>query len=174
MLQKETVCARVYPAAEYTKNKNPAAPAITSIRGIFTFGGVGETRTLAPLFTRPTPLAGAPRHQLEYYSMVRSCQELFGFKEVAERVGFEPTVACAITSFQDWLLKPLGHLSIGGSPWMKSVFAAPNDIYNTTDIPICQAFFQKICRQLPHTPNAASKRKRRPALLDGLERGRII
>ena len=30
---------------------------------------------------------------------------------VAERVGFEPTVGCPITSFQDWLLKPLGHLS---------------------------------------------------------------
>ena len=32
---------------------------------------------------------------------------------LAERVGFEPTVRCRITSFQDWLLKPLGHLSIG-------------------------------------------------------------
>ena len=31
---------------------------------------------------------------------------------VAERVGFEPTVGCPITSFQDWLLKPLGHLSV--------------------------------------------------------------
>ena len=31
-------------------------------------GGVGETRTLAPGFSRPTPLAGAPRHQLEYFS----------------------------------------------------------------------------------------------------------
>ena len=31
---------------------------------------------------------------------------------MAERVGFEPTVGCPITSFQDWLLKPLGHLSI--------------------------------------------------------------
>ena len=30
------------------------------------FGGDGETRTLAPV-TRPTPLAGAPRNQLEYY-----------------------------------------------------------------------------------------------------------
>ena len=30
---------------------------------------------------------------------------------MAERVGFEPTVHCCITSFQDWLLKPLGHLS---------------------------------------------------------------
>ena len=27
-------------------------------------------------------------------------------------MGFEPTVGCPITSFQDWLLKPLGHLSI--------------------------------------------------------------
>ena len=33
------------------------------------FGGVGETRTLAPGISRPTPLAGAPRHQLEYYSV---------------------------------------------------------------------------------------------------------
>ena len=33
------------------------------------FGGEGGTRTLAPV-TRPTPLAGAPRHQLEYFSMV--------------------------------------------------------------------------------------------------------
>ena len=30
---------------------------------------------------------------------------------LAERVGFEPTVGCPITSFQDWLLKTLGHLS---------------------------------------------------------------
>ena len=32
---------------------------------------------------------------------------------LAERVGFEPTVGYPITSFQDWLLKPLGHLSMG-------------------------------------------------------------
>ena len=31
---------------------------------------------------------------------------------LAERVGFEPTVPCGITGFQDQLLKPLGHLSI--------------------------------------------------------------
>ena len=30
---------------------------------------------------------------------------------MAERVGFEPTVRCRITGFQDRLLKPLGHLS---------------------------------------------------------------
>ena len=35
----------------------------------FLFGGEGETRTPAPV-TRPTPLAGAPRHQLEYFSLV--------------------------------------------------------------------------------------------------------
>ena len=29
-------------------------------------GAEGETRTLAPV-SRPTPLAGAPRHQLEYF-----------------------------------------------------------------------------------------------------------
>ena len=37
-------------------------------RCLFAFGGEGETRTPAPV-TRPTPLAGAPRHQLEYFSM---------------------------------------------------------------------------------------------------------
>ena len=31
---------------------------------------------------------------------------------MAEEVGFEPTVPFDITSFQDWLLKPLGHLSM--------------------------------------------------------------
>ena len=30
------------------------------------FGAEGETRTRAPV-SRPTPLAGAPRHQLEYF-----------------------------------------------------------------------------------------------------------
>ncbi len=32
-------------------------------------------------------------------------------KILADRVGFEPTVRCRITGFQDRLLKPLGHLS---------------------------------------------------------------
>ena len=35
----------------------------------FYFGGEEETRTPAPV-TRPTPLAGASLHQLEYYSML--------------------------------------------------------------------------------------------------------
>lgn len=33
------------------------------------------------------------------------------YRIVAEKVGFEPTVPCGITGFQDRLLKPLGHLS---------------------------------------------------------------
>ena len=37
----------------------------TLLDGCF-LGAEGETRTLAPV-TRPTPLAGAPRHQLEYF-----------------------------------------------------------------------------------------------------------
>ncbi len=43
---------------------------------------------------------------------------------MAERVGFEPTVRCRITGFQDQRLKPLGHLSgkntnsIAGSPFL--------------------------------------------------------
>ena len=41
----------------------------TSYEVLFS-GGAGETRTLAPGFSRPTPLAGAPRHQLEYCSLV--------------------------------------------------------------------------------------------------------
>ena len=46
----------------FTKKENQC----TSIG--FLFGGEGETRTPAPV-TRPTPLAGAPRHQLEYFSI---------------------------------------------------------------------------------------------------------
>ena len=37
---------------------------------------------------------------------------LLHLKYMAERVGFEPTVRCRITGFQDRLLKPLGHLSV--------------------------------------------------------------
>ncbi len=48
-------------------------------------------------------LANRPLQPLEYFSK-------YGF--LAERVGFEPTVPCGITGFQDRLLKPLGHLSV--------------------------------------------------------------
>ena len=59
---------------------------------------MGEIRTLAPV-TQSNDLANRPLQPLEYHSM-------------AERVGFEPTVLCSITGFQDQLLKPLGHLSV--------------------------------------------------------------
>ncbi len=44
---------------------------------VLLFGGEGGTRTLAPGFSRPTPLAGAPRHQLEYFSIVTLYDPLF-------------------------------------------------------------------------------------------------
>ena len=55
-------------------------------------GGDGETRTLAPV-SQPTPLAGAPRHQLEYISRWNVLTVLIHFFSgwnVAERKGFEP------------------------------------------------------------------------------------
>ena len=44
----------------YTQRKS------TKIIPCASSGAEGETRTLAPV-SRPTPLAGAPRHQLEYF-----------------------------------------------------------------------------------------------------------
>ena len=43
-------------------------------------GGEGETRTPAPV-ARPTPLAGAPRHQLEYFCKLTgfTCQDIYTF-----------------------------------------------------------------------------------------------
>ena len=38
-------------------------------KSLIPFGAEGETRTLAPV-ARPTPLAGAPRHQLEYFCIL--------------------------------------------------------------------------------------------------------
>ena len=52
-----------------------------------------------------TPLAGEPLRPLGYFSIAG----LIG--KMAEREGFEPPVPFDITSFQDWRLKPLGHLS---------------------------------------------------------------
>ena len=47
------------------------------------FGAEGETRTLAPV-TRPTPLAGAPRHQLEYFCIGSVYDTIRLLKERAE------------------------------------------------------------------------------------------
>ena len=84
-------------------------PGVHLTPGFFV-GGDGEIRTLAPV-SRPTPLAGAPRHQLEYISRLviaidRFCCLLLNSSQLfpcpqrkpnrllvwlAERVGFEPT-----------------------------------------------------------------------------------
>ena len=47
------------------------------------YGAEGETRTLAPV-TRPTPLAGAPRHQLEYFCIGSVYDTIRLLKERAE------------------------------------------------------------------------------------------
>ncbi len=51
--------------AETNKTKKTYQPHFQAIDK--SSGGDGETRTLAPV-SQPTPLAGAPRHQLEYIS----------------------------------------------------------------------------------------------------------
>ena len=87
--------------SEENKKKKP------HLRATFLFGGEEETRTPAPV-ARPTPLAGAPRHQLEYFSIgnktvtILLLQDLRNRKscKVAERVGFEPTVCCHTTVFK--------------------------------------------------------------------------
>ena len=53
--------ARVQVHLSVNKKKHP-------VWGAFSYGGEGGTRTLAPV-SRPIPLAGVPRHQLEYFSV---------------------------------------------------------------------------------------------------------
>ena len=55
--------------------------------------------------TQSTPLAGEPLIATWVLLRIKMGWML------AEREGFEPPVPFSITSFQDWLHKPLGHLS---------------------------------------------------------------
>ena len=82
-------------------------------------GAEGETRTLAPV-SRPTPLAGAPRHQLEYFCIGSVYDTIRLLKERAENPlsllsggesGIRTHGTLPYGSFQDCFLKPLGHLS---------------------------------------------------------------
>ena len=60
------------------------------------------------------PFQGCPFGQLGYFSeslCFFKQQYTFLSKKQAERMGFEPTVPCRITGFQDRLFKPLRHLS---------------------------------------------------------------
>ena len=61
--QKILDFSRVFCYCRLSDNSNLGAEQSTPRNG-----GEGGTRTLAPV-TRPTPLAGAPRHQLEYFSI---------------------------------------------------------------------------------------------------------
>ena len=58
------------PLTDYADSRGQSNSFIQNDLGNRPVGGGGEggTRTLAPV-TRPTPLAGAPRHQLEYFSI---------------------------------------------------------------------------------------------------------
>ena len=67
-LSLKSVHKRLYINTFTKRNCTPFNIRIVS-KQVCSYGGEGETRTLAPV-TRPTPLAGAPRHQLEYFSMV--------------------------------------------------------------------------------------------------------
>ena len=60
------------------KSRNPLFPT-----GFCYNGGEGETRTPAPV-SRPTPLAGAPRHQLEYFCIGSVYDTIRLLKERAE------------------------------------------------------------------------------------------
>ena len=93
-------------------------------------GGVGETRTLAPV-TRPTPFAGAPRHQLEYYSVCRKigCGEQpiradSVVKKVWRRGRDSNPWLFRVTGFQDRLLKPLGHLSVQSTQTILALYTS--------------------------------------------------
>ena len=69
----ESLQTNSYIQKEKAQRKNPCAFP----------GAEGETRTLAPV-TRPTPLAGAPRHQLEYFCIGSVYDTIRLLKERAE------------------------------------------------------------------------------------------
>ena len=69
----ESLQTNSYIQKEKAQRKNPCAFS----------GAEGETRTLAPV-TRPTPLAGAPRHQLEYFCIGSVYDTIRLLKERAE------------------------------------------------------------------------------------------
>ncbi len=71
----ESLQTNSYIQKEKAQRKNPCAFS----------GAEGETRTLAPV-TRPTPLAGAPRHQLEYFCIGSVYDTIRLLKERAENL----------------------------------------------------------------------------------------
>ena len=105
---------REYRFKQSVETTNPnVSPALSKKFGLQSLGGEGETRTPAPV-TRPTPLAGAPRHQLEYFSMaaLMLIYEIEDCFLLAERVGFEPTVPVRVRRFS----RPFRYDHFGISP----------------------------------------------------------
>ena len=105
----ESLQTNSYIQKEKAQRKNPCAFS----------GAEGETRTLAPV-TRPTPLAGAPRHQLEYFCIGSVYDTIRLLKERAKNPlpllsggesGIRTHGCFHIAGFQDRCLQPLGHLS---------------------------------------------------------------
>ena len=76
--QKILDFSRVFCYCRLSDNSNLGAEQSTPRNG-----GEGGTRTLAPV-TRPTPLAGAPRHQLEYFCIGSVYDTIRLLKERAE------------------------------------------------------------------------------------------
>ena len=81
--------------------KNRTVKPFLAIQCGFFHGGDGEIWTLAPV-SRPTPLAGEPRHHLSTSPWQR-CNLFLLHPEnpkLAEKVGFEPTEHCCSTVFK--------------------------------------------------------------------------
>ena len=106
----ESLQTNSYIQKEKAQRKNPCAFS----------GAEGETRTLAPV-TRPTPLAGAPRHQLEYFCIGSVYDTIRLLKERAENPlpllsggesGIRTHGCFHIAGFQDRCFQPLSHLSV--------------------------------------------------------------
>ncbi len=62
---------------------------------------------------------------------------------MAESVRFELTVGCPITSFQDWLLKPLGQLSVLLN-YSISLQKSQGDFLLTNHSPCAKIFWRSI------------------------------
>ena len=112
----ESLQTNSYIQKEKAQRKNPCAFS----------GAEGETRTLAPV-TRPTPLAGAPRHQLEYFCIGSVYDTIRLLKERAENPlsllsggesGIRTHGTLPYDGFQDRCNRPLYHLSMAVSRYL--------------------------------------------------------
>ena len=90
---------RYLSSAAFFYSASPAALFILFLKKWSNTATHLPTRSIAATVPIPIPIIRLSNSRPVY------------IKNVADRVGFEPTVRCRITGFQDQLLKPLGHLS---------------------------------------------------------------